>query len=564
MGSSQNLKPTQDGTRIDPIQFRNPWFPSNNANPYAHAMRRGEVGTTVNCDLFPCSGSQAEFDSMARNLGRHYSEADKRSEYAHHNAGNVWATDDRNHENRGQQFRAQQTDQPRLYHNDNLFRPTGSQMHTTKDFRRHSYSDNGYIYDGVSKSLHTTSTPEGTDMYHSFSSNSHTVSLPVYSTERPAILPTRNGQKMLSQDDMPVHHNSRLLPTQLQGQETLFHGNSDATTEAKHSLKHDIGPESSHTSLYRSRSDRPIATNQPVYHLTGTVPIKGNDKTGSENRNGPGKMRQTGFEYQSGFRDHMEAINSGYGDRSGNRFNPSNLTPRNNVRNGKPIIQEIPIGHDRVYLRQAQGMDTYSLKSQMNHSFLQNFSGTTPRSFYEERRRLDAVQFLQAVSTPTVPLSIKSRRPHNSYRGGAANRKEREYRCLGQWEEDGLMYTYTQRRDVEAYECFVGSIVSEDEIFIKEAGEHCQRNIDPLQHGMKLSKMGSCSPSEVNHPQNTHTTTSWLSIRPSTEMTKPWKPITAPPRVPGRDTKSASSVTTPKGFAIFLLILFTLGQCCVL
>ncbi|XP_049781506.1 uncharacterized protein LOC126183504 [Schistocerca cancellata] len=142
--------------------------------------------------------------------------------------------------------------------------------------------------------------------------------------------------------------------------------------------------------------------------------------------------------------------------------------------------------------------------------------------------------------------------------------EEREYRCLGQWEEDGLMYTYTQRRDVEAYECFVGSIVSEDEIFIKEAGEHCQRNVDPLQHGMKLSKMGSCSPSEVNHPQNTHTTTSWLSIRPSTEMTKPWKPITAPPRVPGRETKSASSVTTPKGFAIFLLILFTLGQCCVL
>ncbi|KRT79884.1 hypothetical protein AMK59_7920 [Oryctes borbonicus] len=71
--------------------------------------------------------------------------------------------------------------------------------------------------------------------------------------------------------------------------------------------------------------------------------------------------------------------------------------------------------------------------------------------------------------------------------------EEREYRCLGHWKEDDLLYTYTKRHDKIAqgtFECFVGSIVSdkEDYIIIKEAGEHCQRNMDPLSSGMKLIK----------------------------------------------------------------------------
>nr|CAD7262434.1 unnamed protein product [Timema shepardi] len=69
---------------------------------------------------------------------------------------------------------------------------------------------------------------------------------------------------------------------------------------------------------------------------------------------------------------------------------------------------------------------------------------------------------------------------------------KREYRCLGQWEENGRMFTYTQRRDVGSFECFVGSILSDTEIFIKEAGDHCQRDVDPMQHGMKLTRLGRC------------------------------------------------------------------------
>lgn len=53
-----------------------------------------------------------------------------------------------------------------------------------------------------------------------------------------------------------------------------------------------------------------------------------------------------------------------------------------------------------------------------------------------------------------------------------------------------MTYTYTQRKDVGTYECFVGSIISNNEIYIKEAGKHCERDIDPLRFGMKLLRKG--------------------------------------------------------------------------
>lgn len=68
---------------------------------------------------------------------------------------------------------------------------------------------------------------------------------------------------------------------------------------------------------------------------------------------------------------------------------------------------------------------------------------------------------------------------------------EREYRCLGQWEEKGVVYTYTQRRDIGTYECFVGNMLSDRKVFIKEAGEHCQRNVDLYRYGMEMNKKGN-------------------------------------------------------------------------
>ena len=68
---------------------------------------------------------------------------------------------------------------------------------------------------------------------------------------------------------------------------------------------------------------------------------------------------------------------------------------------------------------------------------------------------------------------------------------ERTYICLGQWEENGLMYTYTMRNDTKTKECFVGVIINDEEIYIKEAGDHCIRNIDPKKEGMRLYKKGN-------------------------------------------------------------------------
>lgn len=58
--------------------------------------------------------------------------------------------------------------------------------------------------------------------------------------------------------------------------------------------------------------------------------------------------------------------------------------------------------------------------------------------------------------------------------------------------------------DVPVYECFLGALASTEEIFIKEAGEHCRRDIDPYRYSMQLNKTRACphrmeSPSIVAH-----------------------------------------------------------------
>ena len=81
---------------------------------------------------------------------------------------------------------------------------------------------------------------------------------------------------------------------------------------------------------------------------------------------------------------------------------------------------------------------------------------------------------------------------------------EREYRCLGKFDEAGLTYTYTERRDekyVLGYECFVGVIINEGELIIKEAGEHCQRDTETLRLGMKITRQATCySPRPSSKP----------------------------------------------------------------
>jgi hypothetical protein len=50
---------------------------------------------------------------------------------------------------------------------------------------------------------------------------------------------------------------------------------------------------------------------------------------------------------------------------------------------------------------------------------------------------------------------------------------DREYQCLGQWEEDGMLLTLTRRRDVDDVECFVGFHDDQGSIFIKRFRRRC-------------------------------------------------------------------------------------------
>ena len=75
---------------------------------------------------------------------------------------------------------------------------------------------------------------------------------------------------------------------------------------------------------------------------------------------------------------------------------------------------------------------------------------------------------------------------------------EREYRCLGQWSEGEVTYTYTERRDKDSYECFAGVVVTEGEVLIMEAGDNCQRGMPVLDYGMKLLKQSEFSATANN------------------------------------------------------------------
>lgn len=111
--------------------------------------------------------------------------------------------------------------------------------------------------------------------------------------------------------------------------------------------------------------------------------------------------------------------------------------------------------------------------------------------------------------------------------------EQREYQCLGQWEEEGRVYALTYRRDIHTYECFVGVIKTDGVVFIKEAGARCSRGVQPVILGMKLHRKASCTPkstptrasqsSQRNRTRPPATSPPWL------HTTKPWKPITGRP-----------------------------------
>ncbi|GBN53886.1 hypothetical protein AVEN_103489-1, partial [Araneus ventricosus] len=70
----------------------------------------------------------------------------------------------------------------------------------------------------------------------------------------------------------------------------------------------------------------------------------------------------------------------------------------------------------------------------------------------------------------------------------------REYRCLGSWQEPGgVTFTYTQRREMDGFQCFSGKVLQGGkEAYIKEAGHSCIRGEDPLIYGMRITRHATC------------------------------------------------------------------------
>ncbi|XP_069156965.1 uncharacterized protein [Procambarus clarkii] len=170
----------------------------------------------------------------------------------------------------------------------------------------------------------------------------------------------------------------------------------------------------------------------------------------------------------------------------------------------------------------------------------QSTSSSTQQTYLNENSPEDSLTDDQySAGQPSSPhgsfpaIGINRQPVEQSSHSKLPLKQEREYQCLGQWEEEGRVYALTYRRDIRTYECFVGIIKTGGVVFIKEAGARCSRGIQPEIFGMKLHRKESCTvdstPSQANPSSQQITDRSPATRPPWLRTTRPWKPITGRP-----------------------------------
>ncbi|XP_069998790.1 uncharacterized protein [Penaeus vannamei] len=191
-----------------------------------------------------------------------------------------------------------------------------------------------------------------------------------------------------------------------------------------------------------------------------------------------------------------------------------------------------------------------------------------PPGFHESTSKAPSISGGEATypRDPVASLPESSvRLSPGSHNGGRAQHfgdakhfpqiQEREYQCLGQWEEEGRLYAFTYRRDVKTYECFVGVIKPSGVVFIKEAGPVCSRGVQPEVLGMKLHRKEACVPPTRASQSSLVTDYTPRATRPPwLRTTRPWKPIT------GRPSSRHSGCGGRSSNLLYILLLATLAS----
>ncbi|XP_065217157.1 uncharacterized protein LOC135843266 [Planococcus citri] len=165
------------------------------------------------------------------------------------------------------------------------------------------------------------------------------------------------------------------------------------------------------------------------------------------------------------------------------------------------------------------------------------------------------------LSQDTMYYTVSDCTPQQIY-------EEREYRCLGQWKENDYTYTFTQRKDTGTYECFVGTMISESEISVREAGKNCERNMTPLMLEMRLTRKSSCAENRSSTAVFTSTTpTSTVPVtttkytvnkRIIQHTTRPWRPSNVTRLPPPSRNKNGNTSDSSKIVPLHLSLLFIL------